>query len=100
MYYIIEGKDKQTIIPALARLFKDKIKMSPHENKYEKTKEGYLIEVEDRLGLLENLPKEFYRIKIHEAAAMLESVIVSGRTGFEYECYKLGLKTEGLFNET
>lgn len=93
----MDGKEKQIIIPALAGFFVERIKMSPHENKYEKTKEGYLIEIEDRLGLSDNLPKEFYRIKIHEAAAILESVIVSGRTGFEYECYKLGLKTEGIF---
>ncbi len=69
----------------------------PHSNDHTKTKEGYLIEVEDRLGLSDNLPREFYRLKIDEAESLLDSVIVSGRTGFEFFCYKNGLKTDGIF---
>lgn len=71
--------------------------MSPHSNEHTKTKEGYLIEVEERLGLSENLPREFYRLKIDQAAAILEAVIISGRSGFEFMAREYELKTKGIF---
>lgn len=73
--------------------------MSPHSNDHTKTKEGYLIAVEERLGLAENLPKEFYRMKIDEAQKLYEAVIISGRSGFEFVSDELGLNTKGVFHE-
>lgn len=73
--------------------FVEKIKIMPHSNEHTKTKEGYLIEVEERLGLSENLPKEFYRLKIDQAEELLNSVILSGRSGFEFTARQYGLNT-------
>lgn len=51
----------------------------PHDSRFEKTRDGYIVEVESLLELSAPLPKAFYRLKItqaqelHEAALFLRS---------------------------
>lgn len=51
----------------------------PHDSRYEKTRDGYIVEIESLLEMTSALPKAFYRLKIsqaqelHEAALFLRS---------------------------
>ena len=70
----------------------------PHFNKHAKTKEGYLIAIEEELNLSENLPRQFYRLDIESALELYEWTLTSGRVGFLDKCKELNLSTEGIFN--
>lgn len=70
--------------------------MSPHWNKHNKTKEGYLIACEDILELTESLPREFYRLDINQAESLLDSLTISGRAGFEHTAREFGLNTDKI----
>ena len=78
--------------------------MSPHKNSDDKTKEGYLLEIEELLNLNENLPRAFYRLSIDNARELRNATLTSGRAGFEVYTKvlnatfpKLNLPVEGIF---
>ncbi len=71
--------------------------MSPHSNQYTKTKEGYLIAIEEELNLEKNLPKSFYRLDIESACEIYNATIISGKIGFIEKCIELNLNIEGIF---
>lgn len=72
--------------------------MNPHSLSHNKTKEGYLVAIEDYLNLEKNLPKSFYRLDIDTAQEIYNAVIVSGKIGFIEKCKELELSTEGIFS--
>ena len=67
----------------------------PHENKYRKTREGYLIELEERLNA-DQLPKEYQRLSIASLHELAEIARIYGIDKFnEYAIYALGLPKVG-----
>jgi hypothetical protein len=71
--------------------------MNPHSSDHTRTKEGYLIAIEELLNLDKNLPKSFYRLDIETARDLYNAIIVSGKIGFIEKCTELDLNTEGIF---
>lgn len=73
--------------------------MTPHSNEHKKTKEGYLIAIEEELNLISNLPRAFYRLDVATAADLYTCTILSGKSGFLKRCEELEISTEGIFND-
>lgn len=67
----------------------------PHQKKHTKTKEGYLIKIEEYLNLTENLPRTFYRLDIEKARELYEATITSGRAGFDFMCKFIEDESQG-----
>ena len=65
--------------------------MSPHSNQYTKTKEGYIVAIEEELNINKNLPKAFYRLDIDSACDLYNATIVSGKIGFIEKSNEFGL---------
>lgn len=73
--------------------------MSPHSNEHTKTKEGYLIDVEDMLNLHDILPSRFYKLSIQAAQYIYNATLVSGKIGFLESCDEIGISVEGVFQD-
>lgn len=69
----------------------------PHSKNYIKTKEGYIVAIEELLSLSENLPPRFYKLDIESACFIYNWTITSGKIGFIEACERLEIKIDGVF---
>jgi hypothetical protein len=69
--------------------------MSPHENKYKKTRDGYILAVveilEKETGGTVALPLAYHRVSIDDAFHLWEVAKKAGFAGLQNEAGKMGL---------